>query len=275
MSDDNALVPVEQKAIFFYDDEITAVRTQDGGVFIPIRPIVERLGLSWSGQRERINRDAVLSESAATVRVTRSEGGRQIARELLCLPLDYLNGFLFGISAERVKDEYRDDVIRYQRECYRALSEAFQEGRLVSDVSFDDLLQAADPDAVSAYQIALAVVKLARNQILLEARLGGRLDDHESRLMVIEDQLSDTGRHVTPEQASQISQAVKAVAIEFGKKSKRNEFGSVYGELYRKFGITSYKMLPARRFDEAMRFLTEWYQQLTGEGPDGSQDIPF
>jgi hypothetical protein len=146
------------------------------------------------------------------------------------------------------------------------LSEAFQERRLVSDLSFDDLLHAADPEAVSAYQIALAVMKLARNQILLEARLEGRLDDHESRLVAIEDQLSDTGRSVTPEQASQISQVVKAVAIEFGKKSRRNEFGSVYGELYRKFGITSYKMLPARQFEAAMGFLTEWYGELTGEG---------
>ena len=63
---------------------------------------------------------------------------------------------------------------------------------------------------------------------------------------------------MTPEQASQISQAVKAVALEFGKKSGRNEFGAGYGELYRQFGITSYKMLPARQFDKAMAFLTEW-----------------
>jgi hypothetical protein len=46
-----------------------------------------------------------------------------------------------------------------------------------------------------------------------------------------------------------------------------NQFGAVYGELYRKFGITSYKLLPAHRFEEAMKFLTEWYTTLTGEAP--------
>jgi hypothetical protein len=51
-----------------------------------------------------------------------------------------------------------------------------------------------------------------------------------------------------------------------GKKSGRNEYGAVYGEFYRKFGIPSYRELPSRRFDEAIRFLTEWYQELTGEG---------
>ena len=99
---ERAIVPVEQKTIRFYEDEITAVRIANGSAFVPIRPIVERLGLSWSGQRERVNRDAVLSELAATVRVTRTEGNRQITRELLCIPLDYLSGFLFGINADRV-----------------------------------------------------------------------------------------------------------------------------------------------------------------------------
>lgn len=261
---DSAVVPVEQKTILFYEDEITAVRTVDGRIFVPIRPIVERLGLSWSGQRERIIRDRVLSEEAATVRVTRTEGDRQIARELLCIPLDYLSGFLFGISADRVKLEYQADVIRYQRECYKVLSEALSEGRLITDITFDNLLQTADPGAVQAYQIAQAVMRLARNQILLESRLSGRIDDHEGRLVTLEAQLSDTGRNVTPDQASQLSQAVKAVALELGRKSGRNEFGAIYGELYRKFGITSYKMLPARRFEEAMRFLTNWYESLTG-----------
>jgi len=53
---------------------------------------------------------------------------------------------------------------------------------------------------------------------------------------------------VTEDQASQISQAVKAVALALGKASGCNEFGDAYGELYRKFGVASYKMLPARQF---------------------------
>jgi hypothetical protein len=118
--------------------------------------------------------------------------------------------------------------------------------------------------------MALAVVKLARNQVLLE----GRLDDQAQeltavgeRLDQIEATLGQPERYVTQEQASQISQAVKAVAIALGKQTKRNEFGACYGELYRKYGITSYKMLPANKFDDAMKFLTEWHQSLTGESP--------
>jgi hypothetical protein len=85
MSKDKALIPTEQRSVEFYGDELIAVLLA-GEPFVPIRPLCDYLGLSWSGQRERILRDAVLSETAATVRVTRTEGQREVARELLALP---------------------------------------------------------------------------------------------------------------------------------------------------------------------------------------------
>ena len=264
MSDESALLPVEQKSVSFYNDEIIAIRASDGAVYVPIRPICENLGVTLAGQRERINRDPVLSEMVTSVSVTLT----QQAREMLCLPLNYIPGWLFGISADRVKPELRDKIIRYQKECFNVLAEAFVEGRLTAEESFADLLAGASPETIQAYQVAQAVLQLARNQVMLEARLRGVLDDHELRLEAVEAQLRlGTARYVTEEQASQISQAVKAVALAQGKKTGRNEFGAVYGELYRKFGITGYKMLPARRFDEAMKFLTDWHETLTGTLP--------
>jgi hypothetical protein len=45
---------------------------------------------------------------------------------MLSLPLDYLNGWLFGINVNRVKAEIRERLIPYQKECYRVLAEAFK-----------------------------------------------------------------------------------------------------------------------------------------------------
>jgi len=59
------------------------------------------------------------------------------------------------------------------------------------------------------------------------------------------------------------------VAIALGKQTKRNEFGGVYGELYRKFDVTGYKLVPAAKFEAVMAWLNEWYQSLT------NQDLPF
>ena len=176
MTDEKALVPIEQKQVLFYDDEITAVLVQlqdEQQVYIPLRPICEYLGLDWSAQTRRIRRDPVLSKWATFVAITATnpeeaqKGGNP---NMLCLPLDYLNGFLFGVSATRVRPELQERVILYQERCYKVLSEAFQEGRLTSDPDFDDLL-ASDTPAAQAYKMAAAIMKMARQQLMLEAQL--------------------------------------------------------------------------------------------------------
>jgi hypothetical protein len=258
---DNSLVPVEQRIVEFYEDEVIAVRLDDGSVLVPVRPIIEGLGIDWASQTRRIGRDPILAEeSRVCVVVTTTQGLPDQRRDMLCLPLDYLSGFLFGISANRVKPELRERVIRYQRECYKVLAEAFTDGRLTPNPDFDALLAQDTPEAQAVY-MARAMLRLANNQLIMR----GQLDDHENRLESLEAVLSDPGRYITDDQASQISQAVKTVAMVLSKASGTNQYGSVYGELYRKFGITSYKQLPAARFDEAMAFLTEWHQGLVGE----------
>lgn len=91
----NALIPIQQKTVIFYEDEITAVLvdTPEGQqVYIPIRPLCEFLGIDWSAQRKRITGDPVLSGAVSSVAVSATEAGGR--REMLCLPLDYLNGWV-------------------------------------------------------------------------------------------------------------------------------------------------------------------------------------
>jgi hypothetical protein len=90
------------------------------------------------------------------------------------------------------------------------------------------------------------------------------LGEHAQRLELLESRVAP-GNKVTEEQASQISQAVKAVAMAIGKKTKRNEFGAVYGELYRRFSVNSYKAIPQKKFDAVMKFLNEWLQSHIGD----------
>jgi uncharacterized phage infection (PIP) family protein YhgE len=117
---------------------------------------------------------------------------------------------------------------------------------------------------------------MAEEQLEFEQRLSsteGRVyqavtivGDLTERVATLEQRIAP-GEAVTNDQASQISQAVKAVAVVLTRQSGSNQFGAVYGELYRKFGITSYKLLPENRFREAMAYLTDWHQSLVGEEP--------
>lgn len=251
-----ALVPIEERTVLFYGDEIQGVTVMvapsQTAVYIPIRPLCGYLGVTWDPQRRRILRDPVLAPEAQTI-VVETAGGPQ---EMTCLPLDLLNGWLFGISAARVREDVRERLIRYQRECYRVLAAAFQ-----GPPAGDALSQVEE--------LGYALITLAREQRQFDRRLSSTetaVEDVTRRVFALEERVAP-GEPVTEEQASQISQAVKAVAMAQGKKTGRNEYGGVYGELYRRFGITSYKLLPARRFGEAMEFLSEWWRQVAGVNP--------
>lgn len=261
---EKALQPVEQRQVEFYGDELTAVQLEDGTVYVSVRHMCDALGLAQRAQVLRIKRNEILADGYKGAIMMITPGGPQRAG---MLRVDLIPLWLAGLELSRVNDDIRPKLSRFQREAAKVLWQAFQEGRLTADPTLDELLQQDTPEA-QAYRLAQAVLKMARTQLLMRSQL----EDHERRLEYLEDRLDDPGRHVTPDQAMQISQAVKTVALAIGKKSGRNEFGAVYGEMYRRFGITSYKMLPAGKFEAALAWLTDWYQSVTGATGD---DVPF
>lgn len=260
MSQDKALIPIEQRSIDFYGDELIVV-SLEGQPYVPIAPICDFLGVSWSGQSERIRRDAVLSEAALSLRVTRKESQRG-GREMTCLPLEYLNGWLFGINANRVKEELRERLIRYQRDCYRVLSQAFQGPAVYSP---SPLAQIRD--------MGLAIANMAEQQMLLESRVvvtEQRLEraaqvvgDMGRRLSSLESRLSP-GSYITDEQAAEISQKVKALAGLLQEQAPgKNYYQSIFGELYRRYNVSSYKLIRQSQYAEVIAFLDSW---KAGEG---------
>ncbi|CAH1658034.1 Phage P22, antirepressor protein [Hyphomicrobiales bacterium] len=105
----------------FRNDTLFAVE-RDDGVFIALKPIVDRMGLSWGSQHNRLMRDPILSEGIFTTKMP-SIGG---AQETTCLKMQLLNGWLFGIDESRVKDhEVREVILTYKRECYSVLFDRF------------------------------------------------------------------------------------------------------------------------------------------------------
>ena len=74
----------------------------------------------------------------------------------------------------------------------------------------------------------------------------------------------------TPDEAMQISQAVKTVAIAEGKRSGRNEFWRyVWRNCIEKYGVTSYKQVPRSKFKDVMEWLSEWFISISDD------DWPF
>lgn len=124
----NKLIPVEQRQFDFYGGRVTAVLVNENGqenVYVILRPLVESLGISWSGQLKRLKRDSVLNEVYRNVDVMSTEPNRTRKIKMTAIPLDFIEGFLFGISDQRVKPEFQSRLAWYRRQCYQVLHEGF------------------------------------------------------------------------------------------------------------------------------------------------------
>jgi hypothetical protein len=127
-TNDQELISIGEVTIPFYEDRLIVQLGEDGEIYVALRPIVEALGLNWSGKLQRIKRDEVLGKYLRylSVVVTHTEGREAQHGDVACLPRQYLSGFLFGISAGRIKDDrLRAKVVQFQEEAHLILDAAF------------------------------------------------------------------------------------------------------------------------------------------------------
>lgn len=111
--------------------------TTDTQRLVAMRPICEGIGLDWKAQLDRIKRDEVLSTSV--VMMTTQLPGDSQTRSVACLPLDMLNGWLFGVEVRRCRQAIRPALIRYKSECYAALAAYWQKRAVPAPVADDQL----------------------------------------------------------------------------------------------------------------------------------------
>lgn len=264
-----ALVPMHEQTVVFYGDPIPVAQASEGELYVPVRLLAEFLGLDARSQRHRVNRDRVLSARARSVVMQRSDGKRV---PMLCLPLDLLPGWLFGVDTARVRPELVDKLERYRAEAFRVLWQAFKGDILPAsaDAPTKNLSGAA-----LALEIATAVQHLARQQLDIESRLDdvagrqevmanylkGFIQKTEGRLHNLEIHLN-TGATISEAQAGEVALAVKNVGQRLVSGGDKNGYAKVYSEMYRRFRISSYRNLPASQYKDVLTWLHEWYEEL-------------
>ncbi|MDE3995897.1 phage antirepressor N-terminal domain-containing protein [Glaesserella parasuis] len=108
---------------------------QNGTRYTAMKPICENIGLAWEPQLLRIKRDDILS-STMIITIIVAEDVKN--REMVCLPIEYLNGWLFGIDVKRCKPEIRETLIKYKKECYQALHDYWFNGKAERKTTTDE-----------------------------------------------------------------------------------------------------------------------------------------
>lgn len=112
------------QTINFHNQPLVTLQ-QYGIAYVAMKPICENIGLDWEAQRQRISRDEVLNSVACMIKATSTDSK---IYKMLCLPIHYLNGWLFGVDVNRVKPQIKDKLITYKKECYQALFDYWSNG---------------------------------------------------------------------------------------------------------------------------------------------------
>jgi len=114
------------QVIPFRNQELLLVNNS-GEAFVPMKPVVEGMGLAWQSQHRKLMTGRFAS--TVTEMVIVAQDGKQ--REMTCLPLRKLTGWLMSIHPNKVRPELRDGIIAYQNECDDVLWSYWNDGMAV------------------------------------------------------------------------------------------------------------------------------------------------
>lgn len=180
----------------------------NGQPYTPMKPIVEGMGMDWASQFIKLkNRFAT-----SVVEITMvAEDGKQ--REMTCLAMRKLAGWLMTIYPNKVKAEIREAIIRYQNECDDALWDYWTKGQATRpQVALKDLrtrkvlpggLTAEQQDAIKA------LVKSRVDQLPEQARGRAAITLWSS----IKTKFGCTYKAVPPDQFSEVLSLVARVPL--------------------------------------------------------------
>ncbi|EMM7795405.1 phage antirepressor N-terminal domain-containing protein [Klebsiella oxytoca] len=109
----------------FYGNSLFVVE-HNGEPYTPMKPIIDGMGMDWASQFTKLKQRFKTS----IVKITMQLPGDNQRRDIICLALRKLAGWLQTISANKVRQEIRDKVIQYQEECDDVLYEYWTKGEV-------------------------------------------------------------------------------------------------------------------------------------------------
>jgi hypothetical protein len=161
------------------------------------------------------------------------------------------------LPVKRLKQEKQERIYRYQKQVADVLDRLFGVG---PEADTTRSVVEAEPE----YAEGLAIARMASEQAQLALQKVDTASAHvtviEARLTALEARLMPAGQ-ISEEQAERISDLVKQAAIALSQKlGGGNFFGTVYGQLYRAFAVTSYKSLTMAQYPKAVAWLEKMIQ---------------
>lgn len=276
---------INQRIVPFHGDELIAVQQQDGTIFVHFGRLCDNLGLARSPQVRRVQRHDVLTKGLVNLTVE-TEGGAQSTQ---CLRIDLLPLWMAGLQASRIKADLREKLVQYQEEASVVLWQAFKPQILVDQRVVEPVDDQVIRQLQHIVELGYAIARMGEQQIELQRQqhaLAGRVDtaahvirDVQVRLEMMDIRLGDVedivrpGAAISDAQATEVSHQVKALAELLTSKDAgttsgaKNHYQGIFAELYRRFGVSSYKLIPQSKYQTVLAFLADWYDSTASSRP--------
>ena len=150
--------------VTFHGDTIFCIDYQNQP-FTPMKPIVQNMGLDWSGQAAKLN--ANKERWGVSIIEIPSNGGEQ---EMLCMPVRKLPAYLNSINPRKVRPELRAKIELYQAESDDALWNYWMHGRAERrELALSSIYTMED--AAGAIGHNIAVLERTAKTTLIAARM--------------------------------------------------------------------------------------------------------
>lgn len=197
----------------FHGQQVQSVEI-DGKPTVPLRGMVENLGLNYSTQVEKLKRKSWAGLS--TVSVVAADGK---SREMTCIDLRTLTMWLATIDENRVSEEARPLVVAYQQEVADVIESYWSNGGAINPRANEHQINALMFQARSQMELCQAAKGLihrdhleAKARIILARGLGEAPElDPSTRPLYAQEFLKDKN----------LSQKrMKSIAGVFGKRMK-------------------------------------------------------
>jgi hypothetical protein len=252
---------------FYADDIVTWLELDPNRTYVPVADLAARLGLQPPREERRVRAHGALAAGAKRLAVENDEGDSLVR---LCLRVELVPLWLTTVDPGEVGDPAaRARLELLQREAASVLWQAFRPQGFDSGDALIAPRQQQD-HAEQAYVGAMAIAAMARQQALIERQLNAPGDDDD--LGPGADPWAARAGAVDDPSAARVAQTVRKVARTLGERTRRNEYWGALSGLYRNFGISSYRRMPAGRLYEALEWLERWYGDMMGE-PEPPPDI--
>jgi len=247
---------VQQASVVFAEAEITAVLAEDGSIYGAFSHLCRALGLDTESQRERLEEQTAFARGLRQFPLIQGQG-----RQLLttwCLRADLVPYWLALVPTRRMKPEKKARIDFYQEQVADVLARLF--GTMSVQVPSSSVsLTAQNP----VFAEGLAVARMALDQAQRATQQAEETSEdvkalkavYDARITALEARLLPRAT-ISEEQAEHISDLVKQAAIALSSKlGGGNFFGTLYGQFYRTFNVSSYKLLTQGQYPKAVAWL--------------------